>query len=487
VHDELATLDATAQADMVRRGEVRPIDLVDAAIERIQRIDPKLNAVTIRLFDQARAYAESASVGDGPFRGVPLLLKDYFCHSAGDSYYAGTRFLKELDWHEDRDTYLAARFRSAGFIFIGKTNLPELANGVTTDDDCTFGRTNNPWNLGCSPGGSSSGSCAAVAAGLVPLAHANDGTGSIRIPASACGLVGLKPSRGRVSPGPARLPFLLGNLSEHVVTRTVRDTAAVLDAIRGSMPGDIYTAPSPVRPFIEEIGAEPGVLRVGLLIEDVFLNNPVHTDCIAAVHKTASMLEQMGHIVEESYPAALTGATGLGPPLRVIATSRMAAQLDYWSDRIGRPITQHDVSRRNWEGAEMGRSYSAVDLQHAVARLASGVMRAPEWWSSGFDILLTPTMQQPPPTWDMVRTGNEAAIWGLFTMPFSITGQPAISLPLHRTRDGLPVGVQLVADYGREGLLLRLAARLEEALPWRHHVPPVFAQQPESLWGDFAN
>jgi amidase len=475
VDDPLASLDAMAQADLVRRREVSPLDLVDEAIRRVERIDPHINAVTIKLFDQARRNAQSASLPDGAFRGVPLLLKDYSCHTAGDPYYAGTRFLRELNWREDRDTYLAAKLRAAGFVFVGKTNLPELANGASTDDSSTFGRTNNPWNLDCSPGGSSSGSCAAVAAGLVPVAYANDGTGSIRIPASACGLVGLKPSRGRVSSGPARVPFLLGNLAEHVVTRTVRDTAAILDAIHGPMPGDLFAAPPPVRPFVDEVGADAGVLRIGLLVEDAFLNNPVHNECVAAVRRIAAVLEEMGHVVEESYPEALTGATGLGPPLRVIASSRMAAQLDYWSERIGRRVTRQDVNLRTWQSAELGRSYSAVDVHNAVARLASGVMRAPEWWASGFDILLTPTMQQPPPTWDMVRTENEAAIWGLFTMPFSITGQPAISLPLHWTADGLPVGVQLVADYGREDVLLRIAARLEEALPWSHRRPPVYA------------
>jgi amidase len=380
VNTELAWLDATAQAQLVRRGELRPIDLVDAAIQ--------------------------------------------------------------------------------------------LANGATTDDSSAFGRTNNPWDLDCSPGGSSSGSCAAVAAGLVPVAHANDGTGSIRIPASACGLVGLKPSRGRVSSGPARLPFLLGNFVEHVVTRSVRDTAAVLDAIHGWMPGDLHAAPPPARDFIAEVDANPGVLRIGLLVEDVFLNGSVHQDCVAAVRNTAAILQQLGHIVEESYPEALTGATGLGPPLRVIATSRMAAQLDYWSQRIGRAITERDVNARTWDGAEIGRSHSAVDVHTAFARLAAGLMRAHEWWANGFDILLTPTLLQPPPTWDMVRSTNEGAIWGLFTMPFSITGQPAISLPLHWTTEGLPVGVQLVAEYGREDLLLRIAACLEKAVPWSHRRPP---------------
>ena len=475
MHDELAGLDATAQAELVRSGHMQVIELVDAAIARIERVDHKINAVTICLFEKARAQARSAALPDGPFRGVPLLLKDYYCHTAGDPYYAGTRFLRDIDWHEEQDTYLAAKLRAAGFVFIGKTNLPELANGATTDDASTFGRTNNPWNLGCSSGGSSSGSCAAVAAGLVPVAHANDGTGSIRIPAGACGLVGLKPSRGRVSAGPGRVPSLLGNLSEHVVTRTVRDTAAVLDAICGYMPGDLYTAPKPVRPFVDELDLEASQLRVGVLLNDVFLHQSIHAECVGAVRRVASVLEEMGHTVEESYPPALLGPTGLGLALGIVTTSGLAAEMHAWSKRIGRPLGQEDVSSRVWESAERGRSYSAADVHQAVATLAAGVMRAPEWWASGFDLLLTPTLQQPPPDWETLRSRDDAAIWGLFTMPFSISGQPAISLPLHWTADGLPVGVQLVADYGREDLLLRISARLEEALPSHHRRPPVFA------------
>jgi amidase len=226
---------------------------------------------------------------------------------------------------------------------------------------------------------------------------------------------------------------------------------------------------------VDEVGYETGPLRVGVLIEDVFLNNAVHPECVAAVSKTVSTLEDMGHVVEESYPTALTGRTGLGPALRVVASSNLAAELDSWGERIGRPITQQDVSPRIWEGTELGRSFTAVEVHRAVARLADGVMRAPEWWTSGFDLLVTPTLQQPPPHGRGFGRTMKRRSGGLFTMPFSISGQPAISLPLHWTPDGLPVGVQLVADYGRADLLLRVAASLEEALPWRHCLPPIFA------------
>jgi amidase len=268
---------------------------------------------------------------------------------------------------------------------------------------------------------------------------------------------------------------VIGNAVEHVVSRSVRDSAAVLDAVCGAMPGDLYVAPPPARPYAQEVGREPDHLRVGILADDVFLNNPVHPECVEAVRRTARLLEDMGHAVVDSYPSALVGQSGLGLPLRILSASSLAARLDTWGERIGRPLTEEDVSAQVWERADLGRSYSAVQVNWALARLAAGAMRAPEWWHEGFDLLLTPTVQQPPPRWDEVRTEDEAATWGLFTMPWSVSGQPAISLPLHWTGDGLPVGIQLVADYGREDVLIRVASQLEEAAPWRQRFPPVFA------------
>jgi amidase len=474
VGEDFLDFDATGQADLVRRRKVTPLELIDAAIARIERLNPVLNAVTIPLFEKAREHAVSASLPDGPFRGVPMLLKDYFCYTANDPYYEGTRFLQANDWREDHDSYLATTFRAAGFIFLGKTNLPEMALGVDPGAEGLWGRTNNPWDRARSPGGSSSGSCAAVAAGMVAVAHANDGTGSIRLPASACGLVGLKPSRGRVSAGPGRLPGILGNVSEHVVTRTVRDTAAVLDAVSGSMPGDLFAAPHPVRPYREEVGRPPGRLRVGLLAEDIFLQAPVHAECVAAVEETGRLLTELGHEVEVAHPAALEGSTGLGEALGVVSASGLAARLEAWSERLGRTIGREDVSPAVWETAENGRSYSAVKLQWSVSRLAAGVMRVRDWWASGFDLLVTPTVQQPPPLWEDATRKKAAGNWGLFTMPWSISGQPAISLPLHWTPEGLPVGVQLVADSGREDVLIRVASQLEEAKPWSARRPAVW-------------
>src|SRR5213596_691069 len=260
--DELALLDATAQAELVRQRKASPRELVDAAIARIERVNPKLNAVVTQRFEKARAEAAAPDLPDGPFRGVPFLLKDLICHSAGDPYHAGMRLLREREWVERYDTYLAARFRAAGFVFLGRTNVPELGPAPTTEP-VAYGPTRNPWDPGHSTGGSSGGSAAAVAAGLVPVAHANDGGGSIRIPASECGLVGLKPTRGRVSQGPLTGEAWAGGVADGAVTRTVRDAAGLLDAISNRMPGEPYYAPPLPRPLVQEVGADPGQLRIG--------------------------------------------------------------------------------------------------------------------------------------------------------------------------------------------------------------------------------
>jgi len=261
--DDLSHLDATAQAELVRSGQASPLELVDAAIERIERVNPELNAVITPLFDTARAQATSDRLPDGPLRGVPFVLKDLACHSAGDPFHEGMAFLKGRGWSEPEDTALAARFRAAGLITVGKTNTPELGILPTTEPQA-HGPTRNPWDTSRSTGGSSGGSAAAVAAGLVPVGHANDGGGSIRIPASECGLVGLKPSRARVSSGPEFGDVMGGLTCELVVSRSVRDTATVLDAVHGMEPGDPYTAPEPARPYLDEVGADAGRLRIGV-------------------------------------------------------------------------------------------------------------------------------------------------------------------------------------------------------------------------------
>src|SRR5438477_6162368 len=361
---DLALLDATAQAELVRQRKASPRELVDAAIGRIERVNPRLNAVITPLFEAARAQADSARLPDGPFRGVPFLLKDLICHTAGDPYHAGMRLLRELRWVEQEDTYLAARFRAAGFVFLGKTNTPELGP-VPTTEPLAYGPTRNPWDPTRSPGGSSGGSAAAVASGMVPAAHANDGGGSIRIPASECGLVGLKPSRGRTSLGPDIGDSWAGMAIEHVVTRSVRDTAAILDAVSGYAAGDPYTAPPPTRSFRAEVGAAPGGLRIGVHTRAPGGQFDVHPDCVAAAREAARLLESLGHRVEEAYPPALDDPEAARAALAVV-TTWTARDLAYWSERTGRTIGPRDVEPMVWGIAELGRAVSGLEYVRAV-------------------------------------------------------------------------------------------------------------------------
>jgi amidase len=353
---------------------------------------------------------------------------------------------------------------------------------VPTTEPVAYGRTRNPWDTTRSPGGSSGGSAAAVASGMVPVAHANDGGGSIRIPASECGLVGLKPSRGRTSHGPDAGEGWAGLTAEHVVTRSVRDTAAVLDAVAGYMPGDPYTAPPPARPFRDEVGAPLGRLRIGLMTRTPAQQVEVHRECEAAARAAARLLESLGHVVEESHPPALDDPTGSQAAL-VIVTTGTARDLDYWSEATGRTIGAADVEPLTWGIAEIGRKHSGVAYLRAIETLHAHTRRVLAWWHGGFDLLLTPTLAElPPPLGEFDPTPDDplhgfgrGGDFVAFTMQFNITGQPAISLPLHWSTDGLPIGVQLVAAHGREDVLLRIAAQLEEVKPWHDRRPRVFA------------
>lgn len=479
--DELALLDATAQAERVRSGEMKPFELVEAAISRLERLDPELNAVISPQTDRARGEAASNALPKGPFHGVPMLLKDLGAHLAGDPCYNGMAILKRVDWREPGETYFAGKLRRAGFVSLGRTNSPELGLLPTTEP-VSFGASRNPWKLTHSPGGSSGGSAAAVAAGIVAIAHASDGGGSIRIPANHCGLVGLKPSRGRNSFGPGLGERWGGFSAEGFVTRSVRDTAALLDVVSGPMPGDPYTAPQPPRPFAGAVGDDPGRLRIGLLA-NAPRGGEIQPDCVEAVQNAARLLESLGHDMEESSPAALEDPSAVKGFLTVISSSTARA-LDAWSEKIGQTIGEDDVEVLTWTIAEQGRRVAAADYLAAVEFNHAYTRRVASWWSDdGFDLLLTPTCAAPPPalghfasTDDNPAAGFMRAVpYSTFTSSFNVTGQPAISLPLHWNGEGLPVGVQLVAAYGREDLLLRVAAQLEQAQPWADRRPPTHA------------
>lgn len=477
---DLAVLDATAQAELVRSGQASPLELVDAAIERIERLNPQLNAVIHERFDKARAEAQG-DLPAGPFRGVPFVLKDLDGYSAGDPYYGGTRFLRDHDWRPAHDSYLTERFRAAGLVCVGRTNSPELGLVPTTEPE-TYGPTRNPWDTGRSTGGSSGGSAAAVASGMVPLGHAGDGGGSIRIPASECGLVGLKPSRGRHSLGPEAGESWGGLVARLAVTRSVRDTAALLDAVQGAMPGDPYTAPPPTRPYVDELGADPGSLRIGLRVDAPGAVGDPHPDAVAAAEAAAALLESLGHRVEIGSPEALDDAEFVAYFINAY-NSWVARDLERLGQAVGTPVTEADVEAGTWALAEAGRQVSATEYLAAVEYLHDFTRRVAGWWVGGFDLLLTPTIPEPPPVLGEFSGTPDNPLVGLFrsaeivpfTAPFNTTGQPAVSLPLHWNADGLPIGVQLVAAYGREDQLVAVSAQLEAAAPWAGRRPPVHA------------
>jgi len=472
--DETRWMDATDQAALVAEGAVTPSELLEAAIERIERSNPSLNAVVIEWFDHARSVAADPALPDGPFRGVPFLLKDLYTNFAGQTMSNGNVALKEAAKIDTTDTTLVARFKATGLVIAGRTNTSEMGS-LPTAQPLAWGPTRNPWGLDRTSGGSSGGAAAAVAAGMVPFANASDGGGSIRIPASCCGLVGLKPSQGRTTVGPARAEVGLG--VELCVSRTVRDTARLLDAVRGPGVGDAVIAPAPQRPYVEELGAESGRLRIGLL--DVHPRGGfLHEDCVTAVRAAASMLEGLGHIVEPAWPACLADGT-LAEKFMALWAVQLAMAAREFGQTLGRELTADDIEPVNWVHVERARRLTAVD--YAAAEVAGRAFRRSlqQWWADGWDLLLTPTVAEPPlpltefennpehPTAPMRRAGQFAA----FTPPFNMSGQPAISLPLHRNAEGLPIGVQLAAAYGREDILIRVAAQLEAAHPWLSERP----------------
>jgi amidase len=452
---------------------------VDEAIERIEKINPELNAVIRPRFDEARREAAGV-LPDGPMRGVPIVLKDLMCSMAGEPIHEGMRVLKEAHYVAEHDQELAARFRAAGFVVVGRTNTPELGI-VPTTEPAAYGPTRNPWDTTRSTGGSSGGSAAAVASGMVPVGHAGDGGGSIRIPASECGLVGLKPSRARVPSGPEWGDVFAGLVCELAVTRTVRDTAAVLDAVAGPAPGDPYAAPTPTRPFVDEVGADPGRLRIGVQSEAFGATVVTHPDCVIATEAAAALLEAQGHRVEPTHVDALDAPEFVEAFLLVWAAGIGADVDHYWAGKLGRPIGQDEVEPLTWTLVEAARAANASDFLDAHRKLQAISRRVAQWYEGGFDLLLTPTLAEPPPLLGEFDSPPENPLHGLlraaalvpFTPPFNVSGQPAISLPLHWNEDGLPIGVQLVAPYGREDVLLRVAAQLEEAAPWAQRRPPV--------------
>jgi amidase len=471
---QLSDLDATAQAALVKSGDASPRELVDAAIARIERDNPALGAVIIPLYEQARATADSAA--PGPFRGVPILVKDICATVEGVLYTAGVDPLRRANYRSAEDSYLVTALRRAGFVIVGKTNTSELGI-LPSAEPPAWPPTKNPYDLTRSTGGSSGGSACAVAAGMVPIAHANDGGGSIRIPASCCGLFGLKPSRGRVSFAPSQGDINGGLVNEHVVTRSVRDSAAVLDLLVGMQPGDPYTAPPQLTPYTAELTAPARKLRIAYATRHLTTEGSLvesHPDCVAAVAHAATLLESLGHTVEHAEIDAIRDP-GWVPNFLMIWAVGVTQKIDWCSSVIGRSIESHEVESLTWALSEVGRMINGAGYANAWDWIKVASRRVAAFFET-YDLWLTPTVTSPPMPLGTFRSPPDDPLAGIFragdfapfTAVFNATGQPACSVPLYRNAAGLPIGVQLAAAYGREDLLLRVAAQLEAAQPFLH-------------------
>lgn len=469
--DEYAKYDGLGLAELVRKGEVTPAELLDVALKRLDAVNPRLNAVVVRFPERARSQID-AGLPQGPFRGVPFLLKDLHAHLKGTVTTNGSRFFR--DRVDQEDSELVLRYLQAGLVIFGKGASPELGQTPSTES-ALHGATHNPWNLDYTAGGSSGGCAAAVAAGIVPFAHASDGGGSIRIPASCCGLFGLKPSRHRVPVGPPTSGDGWAGMSHHhAVTRSVRDSAALLDATCAPVTGSTFLAPPPERPFLAEVGLPPVMLRIALMPRPLE-GGEIHPECVRAVQEAAKLCRDLGHQVEEAVPvidaAELRSATGMA-----IIPANIARELDQRGRELGRPVTETDVEPVTWAMYQLGKRVSGSDYESArVTMFRAGTAMAE--FQRNWDVLLSPVLGSPPVKLgiltldDFKRFGEAAVRFVPFTMLFNATGQPSMSVPLHWTSDGLPVGVMFSGRYGEDATLLRLAAQIEQARPWAGRRP----------------
>lgn len=490
--------DGLGLAALLDRGEVSAAELLEEAIVRAARVNPSLNAIVHDLHTEARAAA--ASLPDGPFRGVPFLLKDLGQALAGHPMRAGSRFLRGFS--PGYDAEIVRRFRAAGLNVFGKTNAPEFGLMGSTEP-ALFGPTLNPWDPSgtVTAGGSSGGSGAAVAAGIVPLAGANDGGGSIRIPAACCGLVGLKPSRGRNPAGPLQGEGWYGQVQDGVVSRSVRDTAAALDATHGADSGSAYAAPTPARAFLEEVGRDPGRLRIAVCREALLSEAPLHRDCLTALDETVRVLTGLGHDVEDAVPPIDKPALATSFLMRVAACT--GAELHDAIAAVGRRPKRAELELETRAMANLGRSFNAVDLTNRN-RVIEREVRKIGRFMDGFDVMLTPTLATPPAPLGVFRARGADRVLATLSSWFplgplakyggaleqladsnfrfvvstplaNMTGEPSISLPLHWNEAGLPIGMMFTAKLYEEAVLLRLASQLEQAMPWRERRPPVHA------------
>lgn len=469
---EYQDYDALGLAELVRSGQTTPAELLETAIGRIEQLNPVINAVNRKMYDEARDSVERG-LPDGPFTGVPFLLKDLRAAYAGVPTVAGSAFFANK--MAPHDSELVRRYRQAGLVIAGKTNTPEFGGAPTTEPSL-YGPTRNPWNLDHSSGGSSGGSAAAVAAGIVPAAHGSDGGGSLRIPAGCCGVFTVKPTRGRTPSGPDFGEAWNGLSAEHVISRTVRDNAAMLDVTTGPSLGDPYSVPPANESFLASTSRPPG--RLSVAVTSSTAAGPAHPDCVEAVEKTAKLLSELGHEVTEDSPE--WDRPTVGAAFRMLIAANTQAGIDEYAEQIGR--RPKDDELENVIRVLGGESYdsTSVDLVRATWAIhRAGRAVAP--FFQKYDVWLTPTVATPPPPLGLIDMTTEdidsylITVFGFipFTAIANIAGIPAMSVPLHWNAEGLPIGVHFVAGYARDDLLFSLAAQLEQASPWADRRPPV--------------
>jgi amidase len=476
--DDLLWQSAVEQARRVRDGEVSARELVQASLDAIERVNPELNAFVHVAAERALAEADAVQAGDErPLAGVPIAVKDLLAPVAGMPMTWGMEAMKE--YVPSEDGVVVRKLRNAGAIVVGKTNTPELGILPVTEPDA-HGPTRNPWDTGRTPGGSSGGSAAAVAAGMVSLAHGNDGGGSIRIPASACGLVGLKPGRGRVSLQPAWSEAGLGLATDGALARTVLDSAVALDVLAGYEPGDAYVLPPPSAPFAESAHRDPGRLRIAVATQAPN-GAPIDPDVQKAVADTAALLESLGHSVEEAAPEV--DAERYVENFVKVWIGEVGEELHTLETLLGAPIDRDKIEPLTRQMEEIAGSMSATDYLIALDVLRRIARTIVSFWNER-DLLLTPTLTSPaieigalepaegePPVSRLLNSAN----WVPFTPVWNVTGQPAISLPIAQSSGGLPIGVQLVGAPAAEEMLIAVAAQIEGERPWADRRPPVAA------------
>jgi amidase len=469
--DALSELDATAQAELVRRKELTALELVDAAIDRIDRLNARVNAVVIKTYERAREAA-AGTLPDGPFTGVPFLLKDLAVEEAGVPLREASAFLSDYIPREDCE--LVRRHRRAGLVLLGRTNAPELGLGPTTEPRL-WGATRNPWDPTRSAGGSSGGAAAAVATRMVPMAHGNDAGGSIRTPAACCAVFGLKPTRARNPLGPHYGDLMSGLVAEHALTRSVRDSATLLDATSGPAPGDPYWAPPPARPFREEVAMPPGRLRIAFSTRPL-VGTGFHPDCVAAVQDAARLCASLGHEVVEEAPD-IDGEAFWNAFTAVLAVG-FTWSIDDWARRTGRTPAPELFEPFTWSFTGRGRQFTGPDYLLAVQDIQRASRQVARFFLE-HDVWLTPTIGEPPvPLGTLAYTGQDPfelrrrmTAFAPMTWIANATGQPAMSVPTFWNATGLPIGTQWFGRFGDEATLFRLAAQLETACPWTRRPP----------------